>query len=336
MKQDTPDTLARQWTMLRAIPRAPNRITTGELAERLADEGHFVSRRTIERDLQALSTRFPLALDDRSKPFGWSWARDANFAFTPALLPAQAVALLLARSHLLGLLPASLNKELEPIFQAAQKSLGGSSWRDWHRRTAVIPSFFQPRPPRIAPAILETVQRALARRRVLELRYRDKASGATHPRTAHPLAILVRGPVTYLVATLFDYEDVRHLALHRITSASESATPCREPPDFDLSHHVAHEGAHLQSRGQVQFEALFETAAALHLRETPMSADQSWTPINEEWVRVTATVIDDLQFRWWLLAFGGQLEVLRPPELRSAIASEARIAASLYTKDLQR
>lgn len=335
MKQETPDTLARQWTMLRAIPRAPNRITTSELAERLSDEGHSVTRRTIERDLQALSARFPLVLDDRSKPFGWSWARDANFAFTPALAPAQAVALLLARSHLQGLLPASLNKELEPIFQAAQKSLGGSSWRDWHRRTAVIPSIFQPRPPRIAPAVLETVQRALARRRVLELRYRDKASGATHPRTAHPLAILVRGPVTYLVATLFDYQDVRHLAMHRISAAIESEMACREPPDFDLALHVAQEGALLHSRGSIHFEADFETAAALHLRETPLSVDQTWTSIDEDRVRVTATVVDDLQFRWWLLAFGSQLEVRAPAELRDAMAAETRSAAALYDEGLR-
>lgn len=331
MKQDTPDTLARQWSMLRAIPRAPNRITTGELAERLVDEGHAVSRRTIERDLQALSARFPLVLDDRSKPFGWSWARDANFAFTPALAPAQAVALLLARSHLQGLLPTSLNKELEPIFQTAQKSLGSSSWRDWHRRTAIVPPAFQPRPPRIAPDVLATVEQALARRRVLELKYRDKASGTLRRRTAHPLGLLVRGPVTYLVTTLFDYQDVRHLALHRISQAVETNLPAREPTGFDLALHVAREGAALQSGGTIRFEADFHPPAALHLRESPLSDDQTWTEVDDRTVRISATVDDDLRFRWWLLAFGSQIVVRKPASLRRWIAAELADACRSYS-----
>jgi predicted DNA-binding transcriptional regulator YafY len=332
MKQETPDTLARQWTMLRAIPRAPNRITTSELAARLDDEGHSVARRTIERDLQALSTRFALVLDDRSKPFGWSWARGANFAFTPALSPAQAVALLLARSHLQGLLPTSLHKELEPIFNTAQASLGSSSWQDWHRRTAVVPPTFQPRPPRIAPDVLATVEQALARRRVLELNYQDKATGIQHPRTAHPLGLLVRGPVTYLVATLFDYKDIRHLALHRISQAMQTNLPAREPTGFNLAAHVAREGAALQSKGTIRFEADFDPPAALHLRESPLSDDQTWTEMDEETVRITATVDDDMRFRWWLLAFGSQIVVCKPAPLRRWIAAELAEASQSYCR----
>src|SRR3546814_13144928 len=77
--------------MLRGIPRSPLRVTTGELEAKLADEGFAVSRRTLERDLHGLSGLFPLELDDRVRPYGWSWAKGANFEFMPKLTSSQAV-----------------------------------------------------------------------------------------------------------------------------------------------------------------------------------------------------------------------------------------------------
>src|SRR3546814_8069227 len=76
--------------MLRGIPRSPLRVTTGELEAKLADEGFAVSRRTLERDLHGLSGLFPLELDDRVRPYGWSWAKGANFEFMPKLTSSQA------------------------------------------------------------------------------------------------------------------------------------------------------------------------------------------------------------------------------------------------------
>ena len=57
--------------------------------------------------------------------------------------------------------------------------------------------------------------------------------------------------------------------------------------------------------------------AAAHLYETPLSEDQVITDDEREgWVRVEATVCETSQLRWWLLGFGGQVEVLQPEFLR--------------------
>ena len=50
----TQQTLFRQWLTLQALPRAPQRTTAGEIAARLASEGHAISKRSVERDLQTL------------------------------------------------------------------------------------------------------------------------------------------------------------------------------------------------------------------------------------------------------------------------------------------
>lgn len=66
------DNLVRNILMLQQIPQYPRKITTAEIERRLNGEGHKISRRTIQRDLDNLSRKFPIACDDRSKPYGWS------------------------------------------------------------------------------------------------------------------------------------------------------------------------------------------------------------------------------------------------------------------------
>lgn len=68
----TPETLLRHWQTLRLIRRYPKNTTAAELCCSLEAEGFKVGKRTVERDLQALSRIFPLLVDERSKPFGWS------------------------------------------------------------------------------------------------------------------------------------------------------------------------------------------------------------------------------------------------------------------------
>ena len=69
------DALLRQWTLLKLIPRAPRTADVGQLLARLEDAGHTITRRQLQRDLNTLSTLFPITADDRGIPYGWSWIR---------------------------------------------------------------------------------------------------------------------------------------------------------------------------------------------------------------------------------------------------------------------
>lgn len=92
--------LLRQWHMLRMVPRAPARITSGNLHARLEQEGFKVTKRTVERDLKELSSVFPIELDDRDKPFGWSWVREGAGFNLPGLTMPEALTLTLVEQHL--------------------------------------------------------------------------------------------------------------------------------------------------------------------------------------------------------------------------------------------
>lgn len=76
------DAFLRYLLLLSEIPASPRRVDTCTLAERLANHGIRVTRRTLQRDLERLSRRLPLGCHDESKPYGWSWVGPT--AATPA------------------------------------------------------------------------------------------------------------------------------------------------------------------------------------------------------------------------------------------------------------
>ncbi len=317
--------------MLRAIPRQPRKIAVRELRQRLAADGFSTTSRTIERDLQRLSQQFPLVSDTSGKPYGWCWAKDANFEFLPRISASQGVALLLARTHLGEFLPRSMLHDLAPLFEIAEKEIAPTGWNAWHRRTALLPSTVTLRAPPVAPAVLETVHQALAQGRCLTARYRAKGGVDAKEMPIHPLGLIVRGQVQYLVCTLRDYPDVRHLALHRFETAMLLDAPCVEPPGFRLDRYLRSTGSKYRARGEIRLVARFAAPAAEHLRDARLADDQTITalPCGEK-VELAATVEDDDTLRWWLLGFGRRVEVLAPAALRDALRAELSDALAAY------
>ena len=78
--------------------------------------------------------------------------------------------------------------------------------------------------------------------------------------------------------------------------------------------------------------ARFWKRAGLHLLETPLAADQWVGDEDDEHFRLTATVNDTAQLRWWLLSFGSKVEVLEPVGLREEMANNAYWMNRMYDK----
>lgn len=330
MRQDTVQTLARQWALLRNLPAWPRKTTVSGLVEMLADQQIVVTRRTVERDLQALSLGFPLAVDNTSKPHGWSWAKDARQEFTPRLNTSQCVALLLAREHLKALLPRPLLQELVPLFDSAEHEVAASGWKQWHRETAVLQTSLELLPPSISAGVLEDVQAALAKGRCLSARYRAKGSATAKPVVIHPLGLLVRGPVQYVIGTMFGYTDILRLPLHRLSHMEVLPIPRKKPAGFDFRKYSV-EAARYNPQGTIQLVARFDVDAAAHLEETPLSRNQVMCPIdNGERVEVRATVELDETLKWWLLAFGDMVEVVNPKSLRDEFVQHIQNLTTRY------
>ena len=192
----------------------------------------------------------------------------------------------------------------------------------------------QPTQVLIPPAIDARVQRAvtdaLLDDRRLDATYRRKGEREARRYVLNPLALIQGGPVTYLLASVGDYDDVPMFALHRFERVSITDAKARRPTSFDLTAFVKNGGAHYGAGKAIRLDALFTLAAAEHLNETPLSEDQRLSAEVDGRVRLRATVADTPQLRWWLLAFGDAVEVAGPAALKDWFAATTAAMATLY------
>lgn len=326
------DTLMRQWTMLRAIPRHPRRIDAPTIHARLGDLGISVSLRTVQRDLNALAATFPLDFDE-SKPQGWCWREGASQLEVPSMDAHAALTFSLVEQYMKNMLPRSTLSHMAPWFDAAQgvASSRASSVTKWRDKLRVIPHTLNKVPAPIDPDIQATIYNGLLNERQLEVTYRAITTGQeakTYP--VHPLGLVVMEQVVYLVCTVKDYQDPRFLAVHRIDFAQLLETDAIKPASFDIDEFILREFGIRLGTTPLNLVLRIRGILAKYLAETPIAADQAMTPIDGEWTRVQVKVQDTIQLRTWVRSLGPDAVVEEPEHLREQLKREWADLLSLY------
>ena len=329
------DTLLRQWTMLRRIPRHPRKVTVAELLRGLKDQGFETSERTVQRDLVQLSGElFALTVDDRNRPHGWQWAQDAEPLDIPGMEPQTALAFKLAEYFLEPMMAPATLSALAPYFQQADYVMANSAGaiNTWPDKVRAVTRGQTLVPPAVDAGVLRTVYDALFEDGRFTARYRRRYDGELKDYVVNPLGLVFRDGVIYLVCSLFDYEDVVLLVLHRMEHAEAIDETAHRPADFDLDTYLQKGGLDYRlGEGELDLKLLVEAETAVHLRETPLSRDQTMQASEDgDSVELRAPVADTLQLRWWILGLGPRAEVVEPAHLRQEIAEELTTAADRY------
>lgn len=328
------DALLRQWNMLRLVPRYPAKVTVQALRQKLVDDGFEITQRSLQRDLNELSGAFAIVCDDREKPYGWSWQKDAPSFDLPGLTPTQALTLAMAEQHLQNLLPGPMLEHLHPYFLAARQRLDAEPpprrSRRWLDKVRSVPATQPLLAPLIDAGVQDAVTEALLHERLLDIRYRRRGENKDVEARVHPLALVQRGPVLYLSCRFYDYEDMRVLPLHRISSAQVREEAARYPKDFSLDEQIEKGKWSFGSGKKIKLVAIFSADHGEHLFETPLSKDQKIDVLPDGRLRVNTTVADTPQLVWWLLGFGGGVEVMAPRSLRVKVRAETLLMTRAY------
>lgn len=327
------ETLFRYLTMLQLIPRYPGRIATPVLQEKLRERGFQIDNRSLQRDLRdKIALHFPLGCDDSQKPYRWYFDRDFHCNL-PALDVPSALTLVLAEEYLKGLLPPVVVGQLTPQFTDARHlldDLQSNGLSQWAKRVRAIPNGKALIPAPLEESTWQAVTQALLEQKALDVKYLSRSTEEEKAFTLHPQGLVSRHSVTYLLATVNDYTDIRQFALHRIREPRISDRPWREVEDFDLDGYIR-SGAfgYLQGNEDVTLVANVAPQVAWLLDETPLSAQQTLTPLSDsDWQRLEARVPDDQQTLWWLMGMGANVEVLEPLQWREEIFATSRVIFS--------
>jgi predicted DNA-binding transcriptional regulator YafY len=166
--------------------------------------------------------------------------------------------------------------------------------------------------------VAEAAYQAVLQERQLQIVYPNRSEqpeNRTH--IVHPLALVVRDRVVYLICVFDGYTDPRQLALHRMVSVTMLDESAQRPKDFSIDKYIT-EGAFgiVLNPKPIVLEAEFLRHVAIHLRESPIADDQVIEDVDEDNVLLRATVPDTLELRLWLRGFGDEVAVISPPFLR--------------------
>jgi predicted DNA-binding transcriptional regulator YafY len=337
LKRIIVSTSYRHWLLLRMIPRYPRKIDTATIESLMERQGITIHRRSIQRDLDKLSDIFPLSCDDRDKPFGWSWSADAPAFDIPTMSPPAALAYRMVGEFMSGMFPKEIFKQLTPHFRHADAVLNQTdkdTLKDWPDKVRTISRTQPLLPPEISSNVFAVVSDSLFEGTCFQASYQRRGQNQTVDWTVTPLGLVLHDRLITLVCTIGNYSnltDVRTMHLHRMLTAERSDKVAIIPDGFNLDAYLA-TGAFGYRIGDatICIKAIFENDATIHLEETPLSDDQLLTGQSDGNVLVEATVADTGQLRWWLLGFGGRVEVLEPHWLREELKGHAIRMMSRY------
>jgi WYL domain len=328
----------RHWLLLRMIPRYPRKIDTASIQSLMERQGVTIHRRSIQRDLEKLSGIFPLFCDNQEKTFGWSWSADAPAFDIPAMSPPAALAYRMVDEFMSGLLPKEILKQLTPHFRHADAVLCQTdkvTLKNWPDKIRTISRTQPLMAPEIAEEVFAVVSDSLLEGKYFQAEYMRRGQTTPVDWTINPLGLVLHGHLITLVCTMGNYhelKDVRTIHLHRIQKAERLDRETIVPEGFNLDEYIA-AGAfgYRTGDGTIRLKAIFEKDATIHLEETPLSYDQKLNEQPDGNVLVEATVADTGQLLWWLLGFGGRVEVVEPQRLREQLKDHAIRLFSRYT-----
>ena len=329
----TRNTIARQWELLKALPARGEGKTVLELLQHLQQNGYDIQRRQVERDLEDLSTGFPLNHDDRNHGRRWRWIEHARCSLF-GMSRVEALNWQLVGKLLERLLPKTLLQELDPYFQESARILDAQPLKganiSWHDKIRIVQPALPLLPPPIVPNVIDTLQKALLEDRSLTITHKHPDHPLAKTLTLFPFGLVQRGPVSYLVAQAEGYSDIRLYAVHRISQATLRDEPVIRPEGFTLDSYID-QGVLLTSPVQTLSLILqADIKMANILRETPMAEDQVIEATSEESALIRVTVQHTWQLEWWLLSMAGQVTVVKPLELRARIQEQHRQGLESY------
>ena len=324
-EKETSNTLYRQWKIL-------SRLSTGkwmgtrELQEILQREGIDISLRTIQRDLNQISQRFPIE-SNGTVPQGWRWRADAPIQSLPHMTSSQAVTFMMVEEHLKHLLPPSLIEEMNPWFDLARHSLSNqNNVRQWINRVRIVPANQPLIPPVVERTAQQSIYEGLLQDKQLECIYQPRTSITTEEKTyiLNPLALVQKGAVIYLICTRFDKTDIQTFALHRFRSAKVLDSRALHPVNFDIDKYID-SGAlgfrvdYSKPTDNIKIKLTMSELDSTYFEECQLSHDQTITKQNDGSAIICATVPYTSQLVWWLRGFGKIIQNIEPNFLFNAV-----------------
>ncbi len=286
--------------------------STASIHGRLVENGRKITKRSVERALEALSRQDypPIECrggEGRGKAKEWQWKREHPLQGHAHRQSALIEKLLLHRlaKHLL---PPEIGARLQDEERRAAGEFAAkpgtpAAW--WLEHVVVMPPGPQRFPKALEPGVFDAVSSALWQRKQLQVEYSNRSDAGWRTHVVNPQGLVQDGYLLYLVANFPGYDNVRHMSLARMRNPQVLADASRVLSDLDFRRHAAQQfDWPYDDPGVIEF--CIRDTRKIELEELPISPDQKIdpTPDAKRFHRVTATVAPSYRLDTFLKSFG--------------------------------
>lgn len=311
--------------IIMSLLQAHGQLSSRELANRLE-----VSERTIHRDMEALSTAGIPVYAERGTKGGWMLSEGYRSRIT-GITAEEIRSLLLLQSSsvvkdlglnghlgtaflkLLSALPATVRTDAEYVRERIHVDGAG-----WHSAEPFRSTH------------LQAVQEAVWEQRQLRIAYRGWDSETDTERTVHPLGLVAKQSIWYMIARADD--EIRTFRISRLKGVSALEDSFVRPDAFDLSAYWEQSMERFKST-LPRYPARVRIASArwnkfAHERYVKVlsSSDDEGTA----WVEASVEFQTLESAREILLGLGRNAQALAPEELRRTVYEECQAMVSVY------
>ena len=289
-----------------------------------------VSQRTVERDFERLrdDLNAPLEYDKSKNMYHYT---DPTFSVPNVILTEGE---LFTVSALLPLMEQYKNTPLESSFKNIMKKLV-----DFLPDTVSVNSSFLNQDisfisdplPKIGENIFNMIFKAIKSSKVLSIKYQSYKSQQPKEKTFNAYKVICQKGNWYVFGFEHETSDFRIYSLARIQNAQLQNDSFRVPQDFDIKKHIDLElGIWNNPDRFEEYEILFAKETSRYVLEREWHKDQIIEQNEDGTVLLKFKSNQSQMIYTWLLSFGNNATVIKPPELREKIRAECEKVAEKY------
>jgi proteasome accessory factor B len=282
-----------------------------------------VSTKSIHRDLEFMRDRLELPLEfDRTRR-GYFYTEHVNAFPTVQITEGELFALLVAEKALQQYRGTSFERPLLSAIRKMQESLPETISLDLAEVERTI-SFRTRAEPFINLSTFDALAKATAGRRQLELFYRKAGQRQAELRVVDPYHLANINGEWFLFAYDHLRKDIRTFVPARIQALRPTGKTFARGQKFSLEQRLRDSFGVQSGQGEFDVVLRFTAGVADYIREKKWHDSQQLRELKGGGVELRMKLSSLNEVERWVLGWGGNAVVVRPPGLVAAVKSAAR------------
>jgi predicted DNA-binding transcriptional regulator YafY len=288
-----------------------------------------VSPKTIQRDIDFMRYQLGMPIEYDQLHFGFYYSEPvANFP-SIQVSEGEIVALFVAQKALQQYRNTPFEAPLRAAFKKITEGLKDKFTFTWSDIDSAI-SFRSAGQTLADLEVFETLSRAVFRSEEVRFQYRKLRSTSAELRRVQPYHLGCVENQWYLFGFDLDRRQLRTFALPRIQKPRATGKRFRRPARFSIHKLLDSSFGVFEGRGATTVRVRFEPFAAQLVRERIWHQSQSVKELPDGRLELQLHLSSLNEVERWILGWGDQAEVLKPPELRRRLAETAKNILARY------